>query len=80
MWISASRSHEPTASQDAALTLTNSMTDIWSIEAADVAHARALVARHGGLSARDLIHLASCQRRGVRRIQTYDRQLATAFE
>jgi predicted nucleic acid-binding protein len=64
---------------DAALTLTESVADVWPLEPADVAHARALMERHRGLSARDLIHVACCQRRGVRRIRTFDRQLASAF-
>jgi len=55
------------------------MAEIWSLEPADVEHAQALMARHRGLSARDLTHLACCQRRGVERLQTFDRQLATAF-
>jgi predicted nucleic acid-binding protein len=67
------------AALDAALTLTRSMAEVWPLEPADVAHARALTARHPGLSARDLIHLGCCQRRGVVRIRTFDRQLATVF-
>lgn len=64
---------------DAALTLARSLTDIWPVEESDVVHARALTERHRGLGARDLIHLACCQRRGVTDIKTFDRALASAF-
>ncbi|MGV9802759.1 type II toxin-antitoxin system VapC family toxin [Mycobacterium sp. NPDC003449] len=64
---------------DAALMLARSLTEIWSIEDADVVHARALADRHRALGARDLIHLACCQRRGVTEIKTFDRVLASAF-
>lgn len=67
------------ATLDAALTLVRSLTEIWSIEEADVVHARALADRHRALGARDLIHLACCQRRGVSEIKTFDRALASAF-
>lgn len=67
------------ATLDAALTLARSLTEIWSIEEADVVHARALADRHRALGARDLIHLACCQRRGVSEIKTFDRALASAF-
>ncbi|WP_414843378.1 PIN domain-containing protein, partial [Mycobacterium tuberculosis] len=43
------------------------------------AHARTLHHRHPGLGARDLLHLACCQRRGVTRIKTFDHTLASAF-
>lgn len=67
------------ATLDAALTLTRSMAELWSLEPADVTHARALLTRHSGLSARDLVHLACCERRGVARIRTFDRHLASMF-
>jgi hypothetical protein len=54
--------------------------DIWPIEAAEIALARSLSARHSGLSARDLVHLASCRRREVARIHTLDLSLRSAFE
>jgi predicted nucleic acid-binding protein len=65
---------------DAALTLTRSLTEIWPIDEADVMHARTLCDRHRALGARDLIHLACCQRRGVSEIKTFDRTLASAFD
>ncbi|MCX2929029.1 type II toxin-antitoxin system VapC family toxin [Mycobacterium sp. CVI_P3] len=64
---------------DAALTLARSLTEIWSIEESDVAHARALCDRYRALGARDFLHLACCQRRGVTEIKTFDRALASAF-
>ena len=66
---------------DAALELAQSRAQqIWSLEEGDVVTARHLVTRHGGLGARDLLHLACCARRGVRRIRTFDRALAAAAE
>lgn len=67
------------ATLDAALTLTSSLAEVWPFDQADIEHARALVERHGELGARDLVHLACCQRRGVSEIKTFDRALANAF-
>lgn len=64
---------------DTALTLARSLTEIWPIEESDVLHARALSDRYRALGARDLIHLACCQRRGVTEVKTFDRALASAF-
>ena len=66
------------ATLDAALQLAASMGAVWPLELEDIVLARSLVPRHGGLGARDLVHLACCQRRGVRTLHTYDRSLATA--
>ena len=66
---------------DAALILLDSMvTTIWSIEEADVRLARRLVDQHASLSARDLLHLASCRRRNVAMIKTFDRGLTAAMK
>lgn len=65
---------------DSALTLARSLAEIWPIEFADVVHARVLHDRHRGLGARDLLHVACCQRRGVTQIKTFDQALAHAFE
>lgn len=54
--------------------------DIWPLEVEDVELARSLRAKHPGLSGRDLVHLASCTRRGVTRIRTFDRGLRAALE
>lgn len=45
---------------------------VWSLEPEDIALARRLYERHPNLSARDLCHLASCIRRGVSEIKTFD--------
>ena len=68
------------ATLDAALALAQGrMAQLWPVEAGDVLLARALVDRHPGLGARDLLHVACCHRRGVERIKTFDRGLAAAF-
>ena len=53
--------------------------DVWPLEAEDVYLARQLGQRFPALSARDLCCVASCQRRGVRSMRTFDRRLAQAF-
>ena len=58
---------------------TETMNQVWPVEVEDVLLARTLVDRHPGLGARDLLHLASCHRRDVRRIKTFDRGLGAAF-
>lgn len=65
---------------DAALTLAEArLAVVWPVEAADVRLARGLVTRHPGLGARDLLHLATCRRREVAELKTFDRALAAAF-
>ena len=54
------------------------MTGIWALEQADVDLARQLERLHPTLATRDLCHLASCRRRGVKRIETLNRALALA--
>ena len=54
--------------------------EVWSLEAEDVVLGRQLHDRYPFLSARDLCHLASCQRRGVREIKTFDQGFLTAVE
>lgn len=69
-----------TETLEAALDLADSMIqETWSLEVDDVCHARRLVGSHPELGARDLIHLACCQRRRVTAIKTFDRALASAF-
>ena len=53
---------------------------MWPLERDDVILGIELAGRHPALGARDLCHLASCQRRGVTRIQTFDRALRAAAE
>lgn len=65
---------------DAALALVEGcVAEVWPLEPDDVQMARALAARHPGLGARDLIHAASCRRRGVVSVKSYDRGLAAVF-
>ena len=49
---------------------------VWPLEQADVSLARRLHEQYPRLQARDLCHLASCRRRGVREIKTFDEGLA----
>jgi hypothetical protein len=67
------------ATLDAALTLIFARASVWPLEKQDVELARSFVRRHSGLRARDLIHLASCRRRGIHEVKTFDRALAAAF-
>ena len=53
--------------------------ELWPLEAEDVMLARQLYERHPTLGARDLCHLASCRRRGIDKIKTYDRALLAAY-
>ena len=69
-----------TGTLDSALALARGrMAQIWSLDLDDVLLARSLVGRYPALGARDLIHLASCTRREVQSIKTFDRALASAF-
>ena len=54
--------------------------EVWPLERDDVILGIELAARHPELGARDLCHLASCQRRGVTRIRTFDRTLRAAAD
>ncbi len=65
---------------DAAMALlTRFSVAVWPLEREDVALARQLHEQHPHLSARDLCHLASCQRRGAGAVMTFDQALAAAF-
>lgn len=66
---------------DAALTLADGrIATVWPVEGEDVRMARMLAERLPALGARDLLHMASCRRRDVTRMKTFDRALASAFE
>lgn len=66
---------------EAAMKLAEStLQAVWPVEAEDVYFAHRLLDTHPGLGARDLLHLASCRRRGVRSIKTFDRALGAAFD
>lgn len=54
--------------------------EVWPVEQADVTLARALSSLHAGLEARDLVHLACCQRREATALKTFDRALAAAWQ
>lgn len=54
--------------------------EVWPLERDDVILGIELASRHPGLGARDLCHLASCQRRGVTRIRTFGRALRAAAD
>lgn len=65
---------------DAALALVDGrVRENWSLEPDDVRLARGLVEQHPTLGARELVHRACCRRRGVDRIETFDRGLAGAL-
>ena len=53
---------------------------VWPVEPDDVQFAHQLLDNYRGLGARELLHLASCRRRGVRAIRTFDRALGAAFD
>ena len=64
---------------DSALSLAASAgVEVWPLEEADVVLARRLGEQHPTLQARDLCHLASCRRRGVSEIMTFDDALGGA--
>ena len=69
-----------TETLDAALQLAEACIPVvWAVEAEDVRFARALVSRHPGIGARDLLHLSCCKRRKASRLMTFDKPLAAAF-
>jgi predicted nucleic acid-binding protein len=49
--------------------------EVWPLEDEDVTLARQLHEQYPALGARDLCHLASCRRRGVGEIKTFDQGL-----
>lgn len=52
--------------------------EVWPLESEDVYLACRLHEQFPALAVRDLCHLASCQRRGIDRIKTFDQTLAAA--
>lgn len=64
---------------DAAMALVvRAGVQVWPLEEADVTLAKKLHDQYPALGARDLCHLASCRRRGVREIMTFDQDLGAA--
>lgn len=69
-----------TDSLDAALRLAEGrIGTIWDVEEDDVRLARMLMDEYPALGARDLLHVATCRRRDVESVETFDRALASAF-
>ncbi len=65
---------------DAALSLVaKSRVEVWPLEQEDVTLARQLHEQHPTLGARDLCHLASCRRRGVGNVRTFDQALGAVL-
>ena len=53
--------------------------EVWPSEQEDVILARQLVEQFSTLESRDLCHLASCRRRGVSDVKTFDQALSAAI-
>ena len=64
--------------EDAIALISEVGVEVWPLEEADVTLARQLHDQHPRLGARDLCHLASCRRRGVNEIMTFDKTLDEA--
>ena len=60
---------------DAMALVTELGMEVWALEGEDVVLAHQLDGQYPFLSARDLCHLASCRRRGVREVMTFDEGL-----
>ena len=57
-----------------------SRVEVWPLEYEDILLARQITERYPALEARDLCHLASCRRRDVNVVMTYDRALRAVTE
>ena len=64
--------------EDALALVDRGEVEVWPLEKEDVLLARQLHSAHPALRARDLCHLATCRRRGVDRIMTFDQELLGA--
>ena len=68
-------------SLDAALTLAvEGVEKVLTVDMEAVIHARNLISKHPSLSARDLIHIATCQLNNIKEIMSFDRKLNAAFK
>ena len=65
---------------DAIALVERTVTEVWSLQPQDVNLALELRHDYSHLSARDLCHLASCLRRGVSEVLTFDQSLRGAFD
>lgn len=76
-YVSVDRSH----TLNSAFTLIKAcIPTIWDVTADDVLVAKLLIDVRRELGARDLLHLAMCERRHVKKIKTFDRALKAAFD
>ena len=57
-----------------------SVAEVWPLEREDVELARQIHDQYPTLSARDLCHLASCRRRGITRIKTFDQSFLSVAD
>lgn len=64
---------------DAMALVSRTVTEVWALEREDVLLASRFHEDYPYLSARDLCHLASCRRRGVSDVMTFDESLQGAF-
>ena len=64
---------------DAMRLVASTVAEVWPLEKEDVELASQLRERFTGLSARDLCHMASCLRRDVSDVMTFDKSLRDAF-
>ena len=64
---------------DAVLLIAQLNVELWPLEADDVMLARQLHERYPDIEARDLCYLASCRRRRVDELKTYDHAFHTAY-
>lgn len=58
--------------------ISRAIVEVWPLEANDTDLARQLHDQYPELGARDLCHLASCRRRGISTIKTFDRGLSVS--
>ena len=65
---------------DALSLIARSCVQVWVLEPEDLTLAAQLRTRFPALGARDLCHLAVCQRRAATAVKTFDRAFATAGE
>ena len=57
-----------------------SVAEVWPLEREDVELARQIHDQYPVLSARDLCHLASCRRRGITQIKTFDQSFLSVAD
>lgn len=72
------RASRPGAFDEALTAIAGFGVEVWPLEFEDVTLARELRDQYPHLQVRDLCHLASCRRRGVTTIKTFDRAFSTA--